>query len=114
MNYVWYACYGSNINRERFMRYINWCSDTTPPMEDRPWEAEDGLTNGAISEATHLGDDKERKVIESLLKLGVVRQNWKSWELEADDEGAVFYIERDERELVDRIRALKREAGCGG
>ena len=38
MSYVWYACYGSNINRERFMRYINRCSDTTPPVEDRPYE----------------------------------------------------------------------------
>lgn len=38
MKYVWYACYGSNINRERFMRYINNCSNTTPPVEDRPFE----------------------------------------------------------------------------
>lgn len=37
MSYVWYACYGSNINRERFMRYIVRCSDTTPPVEDRPY-----------------------------------------------------------------------------
>ena len=36
--YVWYACYGSNINRARFMRYIDGCSDTTPPVEDRPFE----------------------------------------------------------------------------
>ncbi len=35
--YVWYACYGSNINRERFMRYINACTDKTPPVEDRPF-----------------------------------------------------------------------------
>lgn len=35
--YVWYACYGSNVNRERFMRYINSCSDTTPPVADRPF-----------------------------------------------------------------------------
>lgn len=35
--YVWYACYGSNINRTRFMRYINGCRDTTPPVEDRPF-----------------------------------------------------------------------------
>lgn len=37
-NYIWYACYGSNINRARFMRYINNCSDTTPPVGDRPFE----------------------------------------------------------------------------
>lgn len=36
--YVWYACYGSNISRKRFMDYINRCSDTTPPVEDRPFE----------------------------------------------------------------------------
>lgn len=34
-DYVWYACYGSNINKTRFMRYIVNCSDTTPPVEDR-------------------------------------------------------------------------------
>ena len=34
-NYVWYACYGSNINRTRFMRYIDRCSRSTPPKEDR-------------------------------------------------------------------------------
>ena len=38
MTYVWYACYGSNINRERFMRYINNCTDRTEPVEDRPFE----------------------------------------------------------------------------
>lgn len=38
--YVWYACYGSNINRARFMRYINICADKTPPVEDRPYEFE--------------------------------------------------------------------------
>ncbi len=32
---VWYACYGSNINYERFMRYIIKCADKTPPKESR-------------------------------------------------------------------------------
>ena len=36
-SYVWYACYGSNLCKERFMRYINNCSDRTPPVEDRPF-----------------------------------------------------------------------------
>lgn len=36
--YVWYACYGSNICRQRFMEYINRCDDNTPPVEDRPYE----------------------------------------------------------------------------
>lgn len=35
--YVWYACYGSNVNRDRFKDYINRCSDNTPPVEDRPY-----------------------------------------------------------------------------
>ena len=38
MKYIWYACYGSNINRSRFMDYIEGCTDTTPPVEDRPFE----------------------------------------------------------------------------
>lgn len=35
--YVWYAAYGSNINKTRFMAYINNCSDRTAPLEDRPY-----------------------------------------------------------------------------
>lgn len=35
--YVWYACYGSNLSRERFMRYIRECSDQSAPIEDRPF-----------------------------------------------------------------------------
>ena len=38
VEYVWYACYGSNMCRQRFMEYINRCDDTTPPEEDRPYE----------------------------------------------------------------------------
>lgn len=41
--YVWYACYGSNINRERFMLYIDACADTTPPAEDRPFRFEHSI-----------------------------------------------------------------------
>ena len=36
--YIWYACYGSNISKRRFMRYIDRCTDKTPPAEDRPFE----------------------------------------------------------------------------
>lgn len=36
-NLLWYACYGSNINKERFMRYIEGCSDKTPPRDERPF-----------------------------------------------------------------------------
>ena len=35
--HVWYACYGSNMSRERFMIYINKCSDKRAPIEDRPF-----------------------------------------------------------------------------
>ncbi|QNO16718.1 gamma-glutamylcyclotransferase [Alkalicella caledoniensis] len=35
-NLVWYATYGSNVNKERFMKYIEGCSDTTPPKKERP------------------------------------------------------------------------------
>lgn len=48
-NLVWYACYGSNISKERFMKYIegnklsnreicrSGCSDKTPPREEKPY-----------------------------------------------------------------------------
>ena len=236
---VWYACYGSNINKDRFMNYINRCSDTTPPVEDRPYEfahpvffagqsrtwsykgtaflddeaegsalgriyriteeqyldvsrmegpkyrkriefdpldgipvvsftcdvrqeravpslgyfntiveglketypafresalteslingiwnedeikvldclreAEHGLTNSAIVEAAQISEEAERKAISSLVKLGVVRQDRRSRNLQEDDEFAVFYTESDERPLIDRVRALKSEAAA--
>ena len=34
-DYVWYVSYGSNLSRERFMRYINRCSDTSAPVDDK-------------------------------------------------------------------------------
>ena len=47
-DYVWYACYGSNINYERFMYYINGdingkysttngCNDKSEPIEQRKY-----------------------------------------------------------------------------
>ena len=33
--YVWYVSYGSNLSYERFMRYINRCTDTTEPVENK-------------------------------------------------------------------------------
>ena len=47
--YVWYACYGSNILKERFMRYIKGgycrfngvhyigCKDKSDPLDERPF-----------------------------------------------------------------------------
>lgn len=47
--YVWYACYGSNILKERFMHYIkggdcrfngvnyDGCKDKTDPLDERPF-----------------------------------------------------------------------------
>ena len=32
--YVLYACYGSNLCLERFMKYINNCIDKTPPSKN--------------------------------------------------------------------------------
>lgn len=47
-SYIWYACYGSNINYDRFMYYINGdskeklgfktgCTDKTMPLEELPY-----------------------------------------------------------------------------
>ncbi len=36
-NHLWYACYGSNIREERFLKYIDRCSDQTPPKESQPF-----------------------------------------------------------------------------
>ena len=41
--YVWYACYGSNVNKNRFMKYIDDCGDKTPPVEDRPFRFEHSI-----------------------------------------------------------------------
>ena len=35
--YVWYVAYGSNINRERFMKYICECSDQAEPVAEKPY-----------------------------------------------------------------------------
>lgn len=35
-NYVWYACYGSNLLKERFMLYIKECNDKTEPSCEKP------------------------------------------------------------------------------
>ncbi len=34
-DYVWYVSYGSNLSKERFMRYINSCSDTSEPVDEK-------------------------------------------------------------------------------
>lgn len=36
VNLVWYACYGSNINKDRFMKYIDGCQDKTAPIAEKP------------------------------------------------------------------------------
>ena len=46
--YLWYLCYGSNINEKRFMIYINedknmdfayasGCKDKTAPLDSKPY-----------------------------------------------------------------------------
>lgn len=42
-DFVWYACYGSNLSRERFMRYVNDCTDKTEPKESRQFEIHNQL-----------------------------------------------------------------------
>ena len=37
VSHVWYAAYGSNINRSRFMEYIYSCTNKTEPLEQRPY-----------------------------------------------------------------------------
>ena len=34
-NYIWYVCYGSNLCYERFLKYINKCSDTSEPRASK-------------------------------------------------------------------------------
>ena len=36
--YVWYAAYGSNLSRSRFMEYIDSCQDTSEPEEIKPYQ----------------------------------------------------------------------------
>ena len=36
-NYVWYACYGSNMLADRFKKYIDQCEDNTFPDESREY-----------------------------------------------------------------------------
>jgi hypothetical protein len=34
---VWYAAYGSNLYKKRFLRYISKCNNKTPPLEGKPF-----------------------------------------------------------------------------
>ena len=72
--------------------------------------AEHGLTNNAIVECIHISVETERRVISSLVKLGLVRQDRRGLEFHENDEQAVFYTKRADRPLIDRIRDLKSEA----
>lgn len=47
--YVWYAAYGSNINEERFMKYINRCEDKTVPVENMPYTINYPMYFGGMS-----------------------------------------------------------------
>jgi len=35
---VWYIAYGSNLCYERFMKYIESCTDTSAPLDSRAWQ----------------------------------------------------------------------------
>ena len=56
MEYVWYACYGSNLKKERFMSYINRCADRTAPKEDRPYEFAHPVFFGGVAETWGYGN----------------------------------------------------------
>lgn len=47
--YVWYATYGSNINMNRFMKYINRCEDKTAPIENQPYTINYPMYFGGMS-----------------------------------------------------------------
>lgn len=38
MEEIWYACYGSNINIGRFMKYIEKCDNKQPPVQEKRYE----------------------------------------------------------------------------
>ena len=60
-NYIWYASYGSNLSRERFMCYIEGgkpknskktekaCRDTTPPKDDKSHKINHALYFAGLS-----------------------------------------------------------------
>ena len=56
MSYVWYACYGSNINEERFMLYINKCVDKTPPLFSKTYKIPYHMYFGNRKSRTRWGD----------------------------------------------------------
>jgi len=65
--YVWYACYGSNLCKERFLLYIkggtcrfngkyyNGCTDKSEPVKDRPIKIPHRLYFGNKSYSWHGG-----------------------------------------------------------
>jgi hypothetical protein len=66
-DYIWYASYGSNLSRERFMCYIDGgkpknstkiekgCNDKTPPKDDRPHRIKHALYFARISKKWNNG-----------------------------------------------------------
>ncbi|MEN2777377.1 hypothetical protein ABCY62_20355 [Acetivibrio clariflavus] len=84
--YVWYACYGSNILKERFMHYIkggecrfngahyNGCKDKSDPLDERPFAIPHKLYFGKKSHKWENGGvaflDPERN--DSMMTLGKI------------------------------------------
>ena len=48
-DFVWYAAYGSNINSERFKRYIDRCTDKNMPEESMPYTFNHPVYFGGVS-----------------------------------------------------------------
>ena len=72
-------------------------------------EAAHGLRNEEIMEKTGLSGTEEKRAIASLARLSVIRQDRRSRAFGIEDERAVFFTEARERDLIDRVRALKSE-----
>ena len=73
--FVWYAAYGSNISRERFMRYIEHCADKSEPAEDRSFEFfhdilfADKAKNWGNQGKAYLDDRKEGRALGRIYKI---------------------------------------------
>ncbi len=48
-DYVWYACYGSNMLESRFKKYIDRCDDQSMPVESREYVFPYSIYFGAVS-----------------------------------------------------------------
>ena len=73
--WVWYAAYGSNLSKERFMRYIERCTDQSKPEDDRRFEFPYDITFAGTAVSwgnkgkAFLDDSKEGKALGRIYKV---------------------------------------------